>query len=205
MDQNTSMRNNDAVLIDLKELLWKLLEQWKAILVFSLIIMLLFSGYSYVKAGAGTEESSVIQTPEEILAGLSEEDRAQVLNVYLESEAKEKVREYIEDSALMKLDPYNVTTLAMSWTVLSDKEINNQLVASYRNELDSNDVLGAVSDAWNGKYSIQQVEELTVISSDISEDDDENDQSGSVIELKLYIPEGESADDALLRSYTVAA
>lgn len=196
MNQNTSVRNNDAIFIDLKELLWKLLGQWKAVLAFSLIIMLLFSGYSYVKAGSSSEESDVTKTPEEILAGLSDADRGQVLNVYLESEAKEKVREYIEDSPLMKLDPYNVNTLTMDWTVLSDKELNNQLVASYASELESNAVLEAISKAWSGKYSVQQIEELAVVTSSISSDVTDEEQSGSMLELKLYIPDDESAEGA---------
>ncbi len=194
MNQNTSVRNNDAIFIDLKELLWKLLGQWKAVIAFSLIIMLLFSGYSYMKANSSSEESSVTKTPEEILAGLSDEDRGQVLNVYLESEAKEKVREYIENSLLMKLDAYNVNTLTMDWTVLSDKEIKDQLVASYASGLDSNAVLEAISDAWSGKYSVQQIEELVVINSSASSDAVDEEQSGGMIELKLYIPDGEDAE-----------
>lgn len=196
MNQNTSMKNNDAIFIDLKELLWKLLGQWKAILAFSLIIMLLFSGYSYVKAGSSSEESSVVQTPEEILAGLSDEDRGQILNVYLESEAKEKVREYIEDSPLMKLDPYNVDTLTMRWTVICSREISNQLVASYASELNSNAVLESISKAWGDKYSVKQIEELVVIDSSSTSDTTDEEQSGNLINLKLYIPDGENAEGA---------
>ena len=196
MNQNTSVRNNDAIFIDLKELLWKLLEQWKAILVFSLIIMLLFSGYEYMKSDSSGEDSSAALTPEEILAGLSEEDSAQVLNVYLESEAKEKVREYIESSPLMKLDAYNVNTLTMNWSVLSESEINNQLVAAYASELGSNDVLEAISEAWSGKYTVQQIEELAVVTSSITINTTDEEQSGSMIEFKLYVPDGESAEAA---------
>ncbi len=48
MEQTNSRRINDELIIDLKELFWRLLGQWKAIVVFALIFALLVSGLMYM-------------------------------------------------------------------------------------------------------------------------------------------------------------
>ena len=50
MDQAYSRKSEEGLSIDLKEMIWRLLEQWRAILAFVLIIMILFSGLMYVRA-----------------------------------------------------------------------------------------------------------------------------------------------------------
>ena len=71
MDQAFSRRTEEGLSIDLREMVWRLLEQWKAIVVFVIIIMLLFSGLMYVRGNSNTPSSSetptAVQTQEEIL------------------------------------------------------------------------------------------------------------------------------------------
>ena len=45
----------NGLIIDFKELIWRILEQWKAVVVFVIIIMLLFSAFMYSRNTAAYE------------------------------------------------------------------------------------------------------------------------------------------------------
>ena len=53
MDYKNSTRDGERVIIDIKEFLWKLLEQWKAIVLFLIIFSLVFLLATYVLDNRG--------------------------------------------------------------------------------------------------------------------------------------------------------
>ena len=68
---NQQFVDQKGVIVDFKDFLWKLFEQWKAVIVFVLIIMLLFSATMHhfrVKA-----EENAIEEAKAIEAQSSEE------------------------------------------------------------------------------------------------------------------------------------
>ena len=76
MDQAYSRKSEEGLSIDLKEMIWRLLEQWRAILAFVLIIMILFSGLMYVRASGSSSDNSgapaAVQTREQNYDGNDE-------------------------------------------------------------------------------------------------------------------------------------
>ena len=134
MDKNNAVKNSNGGILDFKELIWRLLEQWKAIVAFALIIMLLFSGFMYTKAKGASEAEATVKTPEEILGSFSQSDQEIISSVYKQKETFNNMQRYISDSLLMDLDPYNVQQVEISWYIDSDENLRDQLVEAYSNE-----------------------------------------------------------------------
>lgn len=194
MDKNNAAKNSNGGILDFKELLWRLLEQWKAIVAFALIIMLLFSGFMYTRAKSASEAEAVIGTPEEILSSFSQSDQEIISSVYKQKESFNNLQRYISDSLLMNLDPYNVQQVVMSWYIDSDESLRVQLAEAYRNELTSSAVLNAVNNAWDGKYSTAQLSELIWTDTDAAIDQYADETNiKNIVSLTVCVPEGEDA------------
>lgn len=189
-------RRNDELIIDLKELFWRLLEQWRAILVFAIIIALLFSGVMYMRISSRVEEEAVVKTPDEILSELSPDDKEAVLGAFTLREARDKVQKYISESPLMSLDPYNVNSVTTKWMISSDEGINKQLAAAYINEFSSYEAADSVNKAWGEQYETDAVRELLVAKADIPLETGA-DLESNLLSLCIYLPEGNEADAAI--------
>lgn len=189
-------RRNDELIIDLKELFWRLLEQWRAILVFAIIIALLFSGAMYMRSSSKAEEETVIKTPDEIMAALGPDDQEIVMGAFSQKDARDRMQKYVSEAPLMSLDAFNVNCLTMTWMVSSEKEINKQLVAAYINELVSYDVASAVNKAWGDKYDTDDVRELFKSAADIPLETGA-DLESNLLKLSVYLPEDDDADMAM--------
>lgn len=200
MNQVNSDRLNGEVFIDFKEFFWRLAEQWKAIVVVALIVMLAFSSASYVLTSAGENtEDSEFETQEEVLESLSVNDREMVVSVLREKAARDKLQEYIKNSPYMNLDPYRVNTVNMTWLITSEETINRQLVAAYVNELASYKLADAVNKAWGSPYNSENIRELLVVKSNIPVNT-EAELNGNLITITLYVPgenDGKVAIDAI--------
>lgn len=200
MNQVNSDRLNGEVFIDFKEFFWRLAEQWKAIVVVALIVMLAFSSASYVLTSAGEDtEDSEFETQEEVLESLSVNDREMVVSVLREKAARDKLQEYIKNSPYMNLDPYRVNTVNMTWLITSEEAINRQLVAAYVNELASYKLADAVNKAWGSPYNSENIRELLVVKSNIPVNT-EAELNGNLITITLYVPgenDGKVAIDAI--------
>lgn len=200
---NVNLNSGDIV-IDLKEYIWRILEQWKAIVLFALIIALLFSGFMYVRLTNNSDGSEETKSFEDIFGELSPEDQGTIMGVLNEKRARDAVRDYINDSLLMKLDPYEVKSLSMSWSINSDESINKSLMASYLNELSSDSIVMEVSRAWGDRYDPEQIRDLLTTIEGIPLDS-EDSGSGNMLNLFLYIPEGDDAEaayDAIIKAFS---
>ena len=195
MDKNNAVKNSNGGILDFKELIWRLLEQWKAIVAFALIIMLLFSGFMYTKAKGASEAEATVKTPEEILGSFSQSDQEIISSVYKQKETFNNMQRYISDSLLMDLDPYNVQQVEISWYIDSDESLRDQLVEAYRNELTSSTVLNTVNSAWDDKYNTAQLSELIWTDTDAAGDQDTDDESDvrNIVSLTVCVPEGQDA------------
>lgn len=186
-----NQKTNNELVIDVKELLWRLLEQWKAIVAFSVIIAVLFSCFMYSRSGA--EENDVVLNPDDVLSSLSIQDQEKVLGILSEHEAVNRVQRYITESPLMNLDPYNISAFCITWLVDSDEKNNKQISATYLDELSSIDLATLIDQAWGGKYGPDSVRELLNTTAGIEINSDIGVESNTV-KLAVYLPEGMSAD-----------
>lgn len=195
MDQILSRGMKDEFIIDIKELFWRILEQWKAIIAFAIIIAILFSGMTYVKSGFSGQDEKNQRTYGEILSELDPADREAVLSVIKEKDTLDAFQRYISESPFMNLDPFNVPSLSMTWVVNSENSINKQLAALYINEMSSSDIVDSINEAWDFRYESEQVKELLIAETEISLETEDNMDS-NVLKLTLYIPDGEDSEKA---------
>lgn len=197
MNQTGYNIKNDEIIIDLKELFWRLLGQWKAIIIFSLIVMLAFSGLMYAKSGNGEAASDIpeqaVETQEDILASLTPGDQEIVLGALSEKKSLDTLRDYVRTSIFMNMDPNRVNTFVMSFMTSAEEDICRQLSAAYINEFASSEVAETVKNAWGTEYSIEQVKELIVAKSDIPLDS-EAKFNGNIVNVLVYLPEGTDSD-----------
>ena len=228
MKYSDSVNNDDQIIIDLKELIWRLLEQWKAIIALGIIVAILFSGFMYTKNtekqfnALDTENADSIindmndtenadsiindmndtENADNILNDLKDEDQTAILSVWQEYKAKANIQEYVNSSLLMRMDPYDVKVLSMIWAVNSDESINKQIMASYINKLSSKSVVESINESWGSKYEINQIKELISAKSTIPVES-EAVSDKNVLNIVVYIPEDEdalTAEDCIKRA-----
>ena len=142
--------------INLKEVLWDLLEQWKAVLVVALLTALLVAGAKYAKDmkaydAAKAEKTNVVQSGlavEERIAklvdSLPEDERSTVEYLIKQDEWIESEKEYIANSIIMNLNPASQRTLSFGYNIAETDEDNNNLMAlanSYANYVSEPEML----------------------------------------------------------------
>ena len=84
MDYNNSRRDGERVIIDIKEFIWRLLEQWKALVVFLIIFALIFMLATYVMDSKANEDigPETVLTPEQQLDTLKGIGKSKVQSAY---------------------------------------------------------------------------------------------------------------------------
>lgn len=189
MEQNNSKRFNDDLIIDLRELFWRLLGQWKAIVVIAVIFALLLSGLMYVRTSSAEEIAEETASAEDILSALNPDDQEAVVGLLNEKAALDKLHRYIGESPFMNLDPYNTKCVSLTWLIGSDKDLNKQITAAYINALMSYDIADALNNAWGGKFTADDVRDLVKAESEIPLESDA-ELTGNILSVKIYIPEG---------------
>lgn len=150
--------------INLKEVLWDLLEQWKAVLVVALLSALLVAGAKYAKDmkaydAAKAEKTNVVQSGlavEERIAklvdSLPEDEKSTVEYLIKQDEWIESEKEYIANSIIMNLNPASQRTLSLGYNIAETDEDNNNLralanaYASYVSEPEMLEKLAAIID-----------------------------------------------------------
>ena len=196
MDQAYSRKSEEGLSIDLKEMIWRLLEQWRAILAFVLIIMILFSGLMYVRASGSSSDNSgapaAVQTREQIINALAPADRDMVSAVYEMLLTKQNLLDYVNSAPVMKVDPYSANRLEMSWYIGADEALKSELASAYRNDLGSDGLASDIQKAWGDQYTLEQTKEL-IYTGYITNFFDDIDKGTDIINLKVFIPEGADA------------
>ena len=217
--------------INTKELLWDLLEQWKAIVIFSLIMMILVAGTKYSKdvkafndaekqkAAEATSGITVEEQISKIMEALPEEDRATVEFIINQNEWVETEKEYINNSILMNTNPSNQRTLLLDYYITVDNvsdSIITSLVYSYTGYLSSNNVIDAVGGIIAADKERKYIAELISVNNGIGSNnkgDDRNnvtetDDDAAVMEIRIVLPDGQDASaievaiDEALKEYS---
>ena len=142
--------------IDLIDLMWKLLMQWKAILIVCIAMGLIVPGIKLAKdqaeyrsalaEKAAAEEQASKPTGERIEAALEllpAGDRQAVMLVVQQQEFADKQQDYLEKSILLSEDPSNQRTLTLNYLLKSDSDTNMKaLVDAYDAGRRNEDVMG---------------------------------------------------------------
>lgn len=188
MDYSVIKEINNEKNIDIKELFWRIVEQWRAIAIIAIISMLLFSSFMFSRATMSQEEKTDIKTADDILSELSSTDQEKIIGVIKEREARDKAQKYISESPLMSIDPYNVCKFSITWLVNSDEKTNKQIVSAYMDELASREIAASIDSLWGGKYGPDLVKDLIYVTSGINIET-EAELDSNTIKFTVLIPE----------------
>lgn len=164
MNPTTSYGLVREVEFNIKELIWRVLEQWKCILFFSVLFMLLILEIRSVRYhDRSTEDIKLeqeIATEEDLLSSLEEGDRESVESVYQMYLSKESLNEYINNSAFMGLDPSKTRLLCINGIIDADEAIRDTLLNAYVTQFRGNIICERIQESLGGELTYAEIREL---------------------------------------------
>ncbi len=205
---------NKYLYLDIKDYIWELLEQWKAIIAFVVIFMMLLLLLSGVVHSGGSSETAapkevVTETQEDILKPFSPSEQELILSTLNTYKTLDTLTDYVNNSVLMKINAYDARQMVICYRVDADSELTPSLITDYSNACISSRMTEAIVKAWDGKYSALQVSELVFTTKGIYnqttvvENDDDN-----LIYVYVILPDGidgektiEAVDDTVRGFY----
>lgn len=211
---NNSSYQQPQMEINLLEVIWDLLEQWKAVLAVAIMMALLISGMKYSRdltrynsaQRAKEEVEQLGKTPEEriadILKSLPEREVATVEFMVNQNEWIEKEKEYMNNSILMNTNPTNQRTLILDYYIsvsdVSDAKMT-ALVYGYAGYLKDESLLNNIGDIIAPDAEQKYIAEL--ISSNVDMNGTGNvsgkdttpmidsDADGAIMEIRIVLPD----------------
>lgn len=149
---NNNLYKKPEMEINLKEVIWDLLEQWKAILITALMVAVLVCGAKYAKdaraietaaqSKAEAEKQANIPTEERIAAvldGMSEEDATAVTNMATQYEWLDSQKAYLKNSILMNTDPTQQRVLKFVYYISGTEQNAAPITRAYSSYVGSRD------------------------------------------------------------------
>lgn len=154
--------------ISLGKLCWKLLQAWRRWMALGIVFAMLLSSYIYISAEKTYEKElhayqmqqkgeKVEEKEKKVI--LTKEEMEEVEDVEILEKQIARIREYVDESIYMQLEPDNMYTLILHYYVDSDYTFNyteentlnytSALIASYRNYAISGDVAKAIKTELN--------------------------------------------------------
>lgn len=170
MNQVDAKKINKYLFLDIKDYIWDLVEQWKAIVAFVIafmLVLLLLSGVAH--SGSSSSDSNVqnevvAETQEDILAPFSASDQEMILSTFNIYKTLDTLTDYVNNSELMKINAYDAKMMVLCYRVDSSEELAPALMSDYANASVSSRMTETLVKAWDGKYSSLQVSELVYAS-----------------------------------------
>ena len=156
--------------VDLKEICWRLLEQWKAIVIVALCVMALFLGFVYLhNANAAKKEDQTNQTKqkvteEEVLNSLPESERSIVASAYRLLQKREQLSNYVCTAPILQVDPNHIKRLHVSWAVDDNGENMNSVIMAYLMAFQEESRINALLKASGTDLSHEQFANLMNVS-----------------------------------------
>ena len=201
MDYKNSTRDGERVIIDIKEFLWKLLEQWKAIVLFLIIFSLVFLLATYVLDNRGAEDvgPETVLTPEQQLDGLKGLGKTKVQSAYRMTKEINELNEYVAKAPIMQINPKNANTVVSLWSI--EAESNYGKIADvYTSEAAKYELAAGISEALDGKYSVAELSDMIEIKTNAAED-------FANVSMTVYLPDNadtEQVKDAVSSAVSAA-
>ena len=194
------MNYREKNLITNRAIFRKLLEQWKLVLITAIIIMLLFMEFQHVRLSRAAQASAQAinklksMSGDDILSELPEGERKAVDSVLHLEGTMARLQDYIDQSAVMQLDPYHVKKIHMVWVVRTDEEnadMLGTLLQAYETELTGEDFCAAVLRASEQELVPSQIREMVAINTSVVA---EFPLQGSLLTCDLMLPDDVSSE-----------
>lgn len=200
MDNRKSINRN----LELTDIIWDILTQWKALLIVSLVVALIISGLKYsndmksynaAKSAENKQEEIITGDPEQqiqdVLAGLPQSDRVLVMQAIKQGQWIEDKNSYIEDSLFMKMNPYDIRILKLGYHIegVSDPFETATLISGYESFADE-DALNSLADVISPGAQANTIRELISTStSRKSENSTNNGGKGPYFQISVFLPD----------------
>ena len=152
--------------IDLKEICWRLLEQWKAIVIVSVVVMAVFLSFLHIhntNVMKRQEQTNQVQeqvTDEEIIESLPEKDRLLVVSAYRLLQKREQFSEYIRTAPIIEINPNHLNRLRLSFAIDKSGEDTNTLAQAYILALQEESCRNALLEVSGSDLSPEQFSSL---------------------------------------------
>jgi len=200
---NSNNTGRIETVINVKEIIWDLLEQWKAVLITALLVMALVAGAKYAKdmksyeAAQAEKEAQKQSTASaedqirDVLEALPESERSTVMTIVNQNEWIEKEKEYINKSILLNTDPTNQRTLAADYYIAAAEDtdsVRDSLIFGYRSYLKDKEVAEALGKVIAPGAETKYITEL--ISAENSGSSDEAASADAILEIQVVLPDG---------------
>ena len=218
---NTNKYEQPEMIINLKEVIWDLLEQWKAVLITALALMVILAGAKYykdtnayenaLKRSSEIEQSGVSATErvDGILKSLPENERTMVEYMINQNKWLEEEKEYINRSILMNTNPTNQRTLMIDYYISMSDASESKMTAllyGYAGYLSNDNLIKNVGKVIDPNADSKYIAELISVNGDKQGNSSSNgngnslaidsDADGVVMEIRVVLPE--SADAAAI-------
>jgi len=108
--------------IEIKDLLWELVRGWRLIVVLALVCGIGLAAVQYRSDASKTEITSVKKTQEELEKAMGEQDLDEVTAAVALKRQADELSAYMENSILMRLNPYEENVVFLQYYVEADNE-----------------------------------------------------------------------------------
>lgn len=203
--------NNDSyrqveMQINLKEVIWDLLSQWKAVLIASLIMMLLVTSAKYYK-DSKTIKAVKEKTGTETALHLTKEERIQQAKKNVPKAERDAVdyyvsrqlwiiwqKEYLSKSILMNLDPSNERHLSVNYSIVADEDDIPALKSNYDLMSTSQLMIDKIKPIIDPDKEDRYIEEL-ISSNILTQNNVSKNYSNGIFTITITVPDGIDADE----------
>ena len=136
-------RDYKEPVLDIKEFIWEVLSQWKAILLVALIMGLTMTALKHASAmkqyeaqqnnknEVVAEFTSMEEKVDNILLALNDSDRAAVINGLKQRESIIASSKYVQSSILMNMNLFNERVINIGFSISGDQENLKELFKGY--------------------------------------------------------------------------
>lgn len=163
MDNNLEIwKQSEEREVRISDILWKIVESWRLVLVLAVVFAVLVTGIFYLRA---IKAASVPVEPvePEVEVELTEEEKQAVAQVQIGQAQLYKQREYQKESVLMNINAYekNVVTLEYFIDSTPTESGNGDILTNtYRNYITSNGIVEDIREEWNSPLNDGYIGEL---------------------------------------------
>ena len=189
MESRKTKALNETIL-DIGEAFWRILEQWKAIVITAVCITILFLTLMHIRSTMiqqNTEKKDQDATEQELLEALPDDEQVMIAGVYRLWQEREHLGEYIHSSPLMAIDPNHVTRVRTSWT--TDKtEKDNMLNVAYALEIQSDECRKALANVCSDEIKADFFSDLFYITYP-------NETSNGVVCIDVFLTDEMQAEE----------
>ena len=193
--------------IDLKELFWSLLAQWKALLLAAIIMAVLIAGVQYkkdiraydeaVKNFKAAEEQKKLSKTERfslVLENIPAGEQALVKYVVNEKLWISQQKDYLEKSILMKTDANNQRLLTISYDIKADDPGNVPIIMQCLDlQLSNPEIIESLREIISPETDNKYIEEL-FYNAESEVEDSYSADNDSVLLVNIILPEETEAD-----------